>query len=169
MLGNLSCNVRLGYPTINVMPNNILPKAAKDPRWVQFGAWLRRMRKMSDLTQKAVADAAGIHEVQLARIEKGESGTKRETVIAIARAIGLDEETALNQSGYASIDPTAGGLIVPPVTRRPKNVAEFMAILGTLGDFEFSADLSNFTEDDFQELLERIAADVEITARRKNK
>ncbi len=71
MLGNLSCNVRLGYPTIDVMPFNI-----QKTHWEQFGAWIRKARRDANLTQKNVADSTGIHEVQLARIEKGESGTK---------------------------------------------------------------------------------------------
>jgi hypothetical protein len=72
-------------------------------------------------------------------------------------------QLALNQAGYASQT-----LIIPPhPPKRPKNVAEFLQVLSSLGDFEFSGDLSKFTEDDFQELLERIAVDVEITVRRK--
>lgn len=51
--------------------------------WERFGSWLRRQRHLADMTQKQLADKAGIHEVQLARIEKGESGTKRDTVAAL--------------------------------------------------------------------------------------
>jgi len=162
MLGNLSCNVTLGYPTINVMPS-LLPKS----HWEEFGAWIRKMRRDAELTQKQVATKAEIHEVQLARIEKGESGTKRETVIAIAKAIGIDVSLTLNKAGFATVDTP--GLVIPPYPKRPKNVAEFLDVLSTLGEFEFAGDLSKFTEDDFAELLERIRADVEITVKRKNR
>jgi transcriptional regulator with XRE-family HTH domain len=145
------------------MPS-MLPKS----HWEQFGAWLRKLRRDAELTQKQVAEGAGIHEVQLARIEKGESGTKRETVIALAKALNVDESTALNHAGYASVQP----LVIPPFPKRPKNIAEFLEALGAIGEFNFAVDqaeLDKYTEDDFQELLERIKADVEITVRRKRK
>lgn len=144
------------------MPS-MLPKS----HWEQFGAWIRKSRRDAELTQKQVAQKAEIHEVQLARIEKGESGTKRDTVIALAKAIGVDESITLNMAGYATVD--GARLIVPPYLKRPKNIAEFLDVLSTLGEFEFAGDLSNFTEDDFAELLERIKADVEITVKRKRK
>lgn len=165
MLGNLSCNVLLGYPTLSVMPS-MLPKS----HWEQFGSWIRKMRRDAELTQKDVSKKAGIHEVQIARIEKGESGTKRDTVIAIAKALGIDESVALNKAGFAQVEGIAGrGLMVPPFPKKPKNIVEFFEMLGNLGEFEFAGDLSQFTEDDFAELLERIKADVDITIRRKAK
>ena len=56
------------------------------------------------LTQAVVAAKVGIHVVQLARIESGDSGTKRDTVIAIARAIGLRVNEALERAGFSSGD-----------------------------------------------------------------
>jgi transcriptional regulator with XRE-family HTH domain len=117
MLGNLSCNVRSAYPTIDVMPS-MLPKS----HWEQFGAWLRKLRRDAELTQKQVAEGAGIHEVQLARIEKGESGTKRETVIALAKALNVDESTALNHAGYASVQPLVIRHILPLTVSRRRRV-----------------------------------------------
>jgi transcriptional regulator with XRE-family HTH domain len=147
----------------------MLPKT----HWQQFGAWIRKMRRDAELTQKQVADRSGIHEVQLARIEKGESGTKRDTVIALAKAIGIDEEIALNNAGYATVNSdNKSGLIIPAYPKRPKNIAEFLEALGAIGEFNFAidpAELDKYTEDDFQELLERIKADVEITVRRKRR
>jgi hypothetical protein len=109
----------------------------------------------------------------LPRLEKGESGTKRDTVIALAKAIGIDEEIALNNAGYATVNSdNKSGLIIPAYPKRPKNIAEFLEALGAIGEFNFAidpAELDKYTEDDFQELLERIKADVEITVRRKRR
>jgi transcriptional regulator with XRE-family HTH domain len=146
--------------------------------WQEFGAWLRRERRGADLTQAQVAKRAGIHEVQVARIEKGESGTKRETVMQLALAIGIDVGEALNKAGYALVDPDgpsfSHGVIVPPFPKKPKNVTEFLERLEEIGfeQFDFAADeetLAEFTPDDLQELLDRIAADVNLMIRRKKK
>ena len=91
MLGNPSCNVISKYPTINV----VLPS-----HWKDFGSWIRIQRKLADLTQDQLAKKAGIHAVQLARIEKGESGTRRDTVLALAKALGQDQDELLNKAGF---------------------------------------------------------------------
>lgn len=147
-----------------------MPSMVPKKHWENFGAWVRQTRRMADLTQKRVAEKAGIHEVQVARIEKGESGTKRETVIALAKALGTDEAIALNKAGYALVEEDfKTRLIIPPYPKRPKNAAEFFEAIGNFGDFGFAADFSNFTEEDFEDLWERIKTDVQITIRRKNK
>jgi transcriptional regulator with XRE-family HTH domain len=172
MLGNLYCNVGLEKPTIGVM-SEMIPNSP----WERFGPWIRQKRREADLTQAEVAKRAKIHEVQLARIEKAESGTKWSTVIHIAKAIGIPAEEALNMAGFSltSDDGRAvyqHGLIIPAPIKRPRNVVEFLAILESLGDVTFNIDraaLVNYTEEDFHELLERIKTDIEITVRRKKK
>src|SRR5436190_1719812 len=177
MLGKLNCNVISAYPTINVMPTT-----EKDAHWQAFGKWLRAQRRAADLTQDQVATRAGIHVLQVGRIEKGESGTKRETVLALANAIGADRDIALNKAGYAAVSPDhplygPGNIEIFDEVRKkllkvPKNLAEFLEALESMGleQFTFAADkeaLENYGPEDFEELLERIKADVEITIRRK--
>ncbi|HEX8773743.1 MAG TPA: helix-turn-helix transcriptional regulator [Pyrinomonadaceae bacterium] len=70
--------------------------------WKEFGAWIQRERELAGLKQDQVAAKVGIHPVQLSRIENGESGTKRDTVIALACAIDINEAEALQRAGFAS-------------------------------------------------------------------
>jgi len=78
-------------------------------RRVQFGAWLKQTREGLTLTQQAVADAIGKHVNQIGRIETGESGTKRETIIDIVgflnkRGANVDVNDALQRGGFAPLD-----------------------------------------------------------------
>lgn len=95
MLGKLSCNVGQTFPTLNVMSST-----TTETHWQQFGKWLKTKRIEAKLTQVQVANKAGITDVQYARIEKGESGTKRETVIELAKAIGSNLIETLNKAGF---------------------------------------------------------------------
>lgn len=67
----------------------------------EFGQWLRQERESRRLTRAYVTKAADVSDMTLYRLETGEGGSKRETVRAIARAIGVDENTALLKAGYA--------------------------------------------------------------------
>lgn len=77
----------------------------QESHWKQFGSWLRRQRRNANLSQKALAEAIGISEVQLARIEKGESGTRRGTVIEISKALDIDHVEALYFAGFCDTEP----------------------------------------------------------------
>lgn len=157
----------------------VMSPAPDSTHWQEFGQWLRQQRRLAELTQSQVARKAGIHTVQVARIEKGESGTKRDTVMQLALAIGIDAGEALGKAGFSLVDPSGSdfkhGVIVPPFPKKPKNLAEFLEQLEALGieQLDFAGmDLSALAEsspDELDELKERIAADVNITLRRKNK
>lgn len=58
---------------------------------VRFGKNVRRLRVERDLTQEALAEGAGISQVQIARIESGKINTSISTVVAIASALGVGE------------------------------------------------------------------------------
>ena len=60
-----------------------------------FGRWLRQQRRTNGISQKFVAEKAGITVTQLSRIENGRSSTRRDTVIHLARIIGVNESEAL--------------------------------------------------------------------------
>ena len=81
------------------------PDGASTTPKSEFGAWLRREREARGLTQARAAQTIGIHVNQLARIEKGDSGTKQATAAAFARAFSLDEAEVLKRAGLAA--PTA--------------------------------------------------------------
>ena len=66
---------------------------------VQFGKWIREQRDRAGLTQEQLAELAETHAVHLSRIEKGRTGTTRETITALARVLRLDLREALNKAG----------------------------------------------------------------------
>lgn len=68
--------------------------------WQEFGPWLRSQRELTGKARKQVADAVGIHTVQLARIETGESGTKRDTLDALIAELSLDPKQAYIKAGF---------------------------------------------------------------------
>ncbi|HEX8370877.1 MAG TPA: helix-turn-helix transcriptional regulator [Pyrinomonadaceae bacterium] len=61
----------------------------------EFGHWLKEQRKVCRKTQKYVAEKSSITVTQLSRIENGHSSTRRDTVIHLARIIGITESEAL--------------------------------------------------------------------------
>ena len=63
----------------------------------EFGRWLRQQRRGHGISQKFVAEKSGITVTQLSRIENGRSSTRRDTVIHLARIIGINESEALRQ------------------------------------------------------------------------
>ena len=98
----LNCNVKLLSLTMNVN--------MAEERWREFGAWLSGEREKTEVIQKTAAKKAGIHAVQLSRIENGSSGVKRETVIDLVDALNelskdykISKSEALNRAGFAEI------------------------------------------------------------------
>lgn len=52
---------------------------------------IRVIRKSQGLTLDQVAEAAGIHKANLSRIERGGQAPRVDTLMAIARALGVAE------------------------------------------------------------------------------
>ena len=77
-----------------------------------FGRFIQQARENSGLSQKYVAGKANLTVTQLSRIENGQSGTKRDTVILLAQVIGIDEVSALKVfSPESFITPENLGII----------------------------------------------------------
>jgi DNA-binding XRE family transcriptional regulator len=57
-----------------------------------FGQRLRQLRESAGVTQKKLAEAAGVGRVTLVRIENGEQSPRYETIIALARALDVPPE-----------------------------------------------------------------------------
>lgn len=144
--------------------------------WKDFGSWIRIQRKLADLTQDQLAKKAGIHAVQLARIEKGESGTRRETVLALAKALGQDQDELLNKAGFVQtsgvmlMDKNGAVTSVIPKRKKPESLPELLSALDELGiEIDWATlknGFENYTPDDFEELKEQIAANVGIKIKR---
>lgn len=96
MLHKRTCNVNNRNITINVM-NGEIPDSKEV--WRLFGPWLREQRNKSGKSRKHVANAVGIHPVQLARIESGDSGTRKDTLDALISELKLDPEETYKRAG----------------------------------------------------------------------
>ncbi|HEX8369975.1 MAG TPA: helix-turn-helix transcriptional regulator [Pyrinomonadaceae bacterium] len=76
----------------------------------EFGNWLQKERESHGLSQKFVADKAKLTVTQLSRIENGQSGTRRDKVILLAKVIGIDVIEALWRFAPESITRLPGEL-----------------------------------------------------------
>lgn len=73
----------------------------------RFGAWIKEKREATRLSQDGAAKRAGIDRQQWYRIESGLSGTRRDTVIAMANALTVSVPEALHIAGFASDESEA--------------------------------------------------------------
>lgn len=78
--------------------------------WRDFGSWVREHREKARWSQAGAAQRAGIDRQQWYRIESGKSGTKRDTVLQIAKAISVDPDEALKRAGFSTLDANDDGL-----------------------------------------------------------
>lgn len=62
---------------------------AKDPELVAFGKRLIEARKEADLTQEALAHAAGLHWTYVGQIERGERNLTYKNLLKLARGLGV--------------------------------------------------------------------------------
>jgi transcriptional regulator with XRE-family HTH domain len=83
-------------------------RSGKDTK--DFGLWLRTHRTAAGINQTEAAKRARMSRTQWARLELGESGTKRENVPLIAKAINADLAETYRQAGYASPVPESNKL-----------------------------------------------------------
>ena len=81
----------------------------------RFGEWLREHRVVLGINQAEAGKRAGMSRTQWIRLEHGESGTKRENIPAIAKAIKADLHETYRRAGYA-----------PPASRH-KPIPDFIA------------------------------------------
>jgi transcriptional regulator with XRE-family HTH domain len=58
----------------------------------RFAGRLAELRTAAGLTQQQLADKAGLHRVQIARLETGQQGASWETVLALCKALGVSCE-----------------------------------------------------------------------------
>jgi transcriptional regulator with XRE-family HTH domain len=140
----------------------------------RFAEWLEaEFRKSSFKSYSELADRAGLKRSTVSSLvtAKPQSATgkasqpKVNTVTRLATALDVDLDQALLMAGHAPQNP---------VSPKPKNLGEFLGALEALGieQFQFATRpgaLDDYTEDDFEELLERIKADVDITLKRKRR
>ncbi|PYP84009.1 MAG: hypothetical protein DMF61_21460 [Blastocatellia bacterium AA13] len=81
----------------------------------RFGRWLRDHRVVLGINQTEAGRRAGISRTQWTRLEHGESGTRRENVPGIAKAIKADLLETYRRAGYA---PPSSDVEVPDFIER---------------------------------------------------
>lgn len=149
-----------------------MPDTGNSELWIQFGAWLRTQRKLANMSQDELSRRAGVHEVSVARYEKGESGARRDTVINLANALGVDVREALQRAGFSAVplhlDLEPYGMKIQP--KKPRDLPELLEALEALGiEIDFATlkgNFENYTPDDFEELKDQIAATVGVKIKR---
>jgi len=72
----------------------------KDRRRGGLSEWLLEHRKRLGLTQTEAGELAGMSRTQWTRLELGESGTRRENVPKIAKAINADLAETYKRAGF---------------------------------------------------------------------
>jgi transcriptional regulator with XRE-family HTH domain len=74
-----------------------------------FGLWFQAEREKTGITQEALADEIDLNVKSVSRIERGESGTKRITLLKLVEGVNklshgykINLDTALAKYGYGS-------------------------------------------------------------------
>jgi transcriptional regulator with XRE-family HTH domain len=75
-------------------------KAKVEQQRREFGEWLRLHRERLDLNQAEAGRRAGMSRTQWTRLENGESGTRRENIPEIAKAIKADLHETYRRAGF---------------------------------------------------------------------
>lgn len=134
-----------------------------------FGDWLKALRKKIGFSQQELADRSGVTKSTISLLEKNKieqpriSGLER-----IAKALNISPEEMRRALVEKKLSTTGSTF------SKPTNIVEFLNALESLGieQFQFRADieqLENYSEDEYQELLERIQSDISITLKRSNR
>jgi transcriptional regulator with XRE-family HTH domain len=95
----------------------------------EFGRWLREHREALGLNQTEAGRRARMSRTQWTRLELGESGTRRENIPQVAKAIKADLHETYRKAGFV---PPSEELYVPAIiedfNHLPKNVQEDLAV-----------------------------------------
>lgn len=80
-----------------------------DKQSADFGTWLREHREARKLSQTEAGRKAKMSRTQWTRLERGESGTKRSQIPAIANAVDADLYETYRLAGYEPPKNPASG------------------------------------------------------------
>ena len=153
MFRQVRCNVEPSIDTSLPMTSSV---------WKEFGAWIKGKRDKANLSQDGAARRADIDRQQWYRIENGLSGTRRDTVIRMARGVSADPNEALTYAGFAPIPQRSG----PPQTL--EELIEIAESLGIQNLQFFDHDkLRSATPEQLQEVLEAIEVAMSVTLARQ--
>lgn len=71
---------------------------ARDPK--QIGNGIRRARKERSLSQKQLADLAGLRQATISHLEAGNPSARIETLLAVIAALDLEFQIAPRSKGW---------------------------------------------------------------------
>ncbi|HEX4806167.1 MAG TPA: helix-turn-helix transcriptional regulator [Conexibacter sp.] len=66
-----------------------MPTPSPEEQLRELGRAIRRMRRERDLSQEAVAAAAGVHPNQVGRLERGTSDVYTSTMLRVVAGLGV--------------------------------------------------------------------------------
>lgn len=148
-----SSNVETSFVTLVASMQPIETKQVRR----EFGNWIRERREALKLSQGGVADKVGVDRQTIYRLEAGQTGTKRETVIAIATALNLSVDEALIKSGLVTTayDPSNAGDLKGLDRLSPENqIAVKRAMQALIDSLAEKDEDFDYVDDDFDESKE---------------
>ena len=96
----------------------------------EFGQWLREHREALGINQTEAGRRARMSRTQWTRLELGESGTRRENIPQIAKALKSDLHETYRRAGFI---PPGEEMYLPAViedfNHLPKDVQEDLAVM----------------------------------------
>jgi transcriptional regulator with XRE-family HTH domain len=96
---------------------------------IEFGKWLKLHREKLGINQTEASKRAGISRTQWARLELGDSGTRRNLIPKIAKAIKADLHETYRKAGFT---PPIEELYLPSLIEDfnylPRRVKEDVAV-----------------------------------------
>lgn len=81
-----------------------MPRVASSDNLSSLAQTLRSLRRERDLSQEALAIAAGIHPKHLSDIERANKDPRATTVVRLAEALGVTVGELFPERGSAQID-----------------------------------------------------------------
>jgi transcriptional regulator with XRE-family HTH domain len=98
------CNVHESHVTSRVTSRRETAVLKKEERWKAFGQWVAETRERSGVSQTEAALKAGMARQQWNRIETGNSGTRYDTVVKIAKVLSVVPAVALLKAGFSPME-----------------------------------------------------------------
>lgn len=156
MQRQVACNATQEFVTFYATLKN------KDLQLRKLGEWVKKHRDKMDYSQETAAEKVGLSRYQWLRIENGQSGTKRETILNIAKELNADEKEGLTLLAGLDIDTTNG---------KPTNARELYERLETLGITDLQMlhgeqGLELLGEDEIEEIWDNFQGSILIKAKR---
>ena len=130
---------------------------------------IQRRIKELNIRKAEIARRTGLSRTYITDISNGTGNTQSgeyrpppETVTKLAKALEISEAEVTNAIGYASRTTVQHD--------KPKTIKDLISRLSEMGfDIHFDGDLTNFTSDDLEDLIDDIKAKLIVKSQRNKK